>query len=137
MLVINNISQHLQDNGIKPSVQRLKIFHFLMNSHIHPTVEIIYSALVDEIPTLSKTTVYNTLKLFQEKGIVNIVNIEDNQVRYDWDTTFHGHFKCSVCNSVSDFKVDISKVNFDELKGYQINETHYYIKGVCKDCLSN
>jgi len=137
MVVIENISQHLQKNGIKPSVQRIKIFEFLKNSREHPTVEVIYSALSPEIPTLSKTTVYNTLRLFQEKGIVHIVNIEDNQTRYDWDTSFHGHFKCVVCGSVSDFRVDISMINFTELDGYQINETHYYIKGVCKECIND
>ena len=132
----NNVSQYLQENQIKPSVQRLKIFEFLMNTKEHPTVETIYSSLSDKIPTLSKTTVYNTLKLFVGRGIVNIVNIEDNETRYDWDTSFHGHFKCNICGKVSDFNIDSSKVNYSELEGYQINESHYYLKGICKTCLS-
>lgn len=134
-MVINNVSEYLQENQIKPSVQRLKIFEFLMNTKEHPTVETIYSALNDEIPTLSKTTVYNTLKLFVSNGIVNIVNIEDNETRYDWDTSFHGHFKCNICGRVSDFDVDSSKITYPELSGYQINESHYYLKGICKECL--
>ncbi len=136
MTTINNVSQYLLENNIKPSVQRLKIFSFLMNTKEHPTVETIFSSLSEEIPTLSKTTVYNTLKLFISKKIVNIVNIEDNETRYDWDTSFHGHFKCNMCGSVSDFHINSSTLAFTELNGYQINESHYYLKGICRNCLA-
>ena len=137
MIVIENISKYLLENGIKPSVQRLKIFEYLSNTIEHPTVETIFNALSEEIPTLSKTTVYNTLRLFQSKGIVNVINIEDNETRYDADTSFHGHFKCTECGKVYDFKVDISKINFKELENFKIKESHYYLKGICKYCLNN
>jgi Fe2+ or Zn2+ uptake regulation protein len=137
MIVIENISKYLLENGIKPSVQRLKIFEYLSNTYEHPTVETIFNALSEEIPTLSKTTVYNTLRLFQSKGIVNVINIEDNETRYDADTSFHGHFKCTECGKVYDFKVDISKINFKELENFKIMESHFYLKGICKHCLNN
>jgi len=137
MIVIENISKYLLENGIKPSVQRLKIFEYLSNTIEHPTVETIFNALSEEIPTLSKTTVYNTLRLFQSKGIVNVINIEDNETRYDADTSFHGHFKCTECGKVYDFKVDISKIKFMELENFKIMESHYYLKGICKYCLNN
>ncbi len=136
MIVIDDIGKYLTENDIKPSVQRLKIFDFLLHTNEHPTVDLIYNALSSEIPTLSKTTVYNTLRLFQSKGIVNVVNIEDNQTRYDADTSFHGHFKCNSCGRVYDFAVDISQIKFSELDGFQIKESHYYLKGICKDCLT-
>ena len=49
---------------IKPSVQRLAVMKFLIKRRNYPTAEDIYTALYPQIPTLSKTTVYNTLKLF-------------------------------------------------------------------------
>ena len=52
--------------GIHPSVQRIAIMDYLIKHRTHPTVDEVYTALSDEIPTLSKTTVYNTLKLFAE-----------------------------------------------------------------------
>ena len=88
---IDNIQEHLREHGIKPSLQRIRIFSYLIHTEEHPTADTIYSALVNEIPTLSKTTVYNTLKLFQEKGVAVVVNIENNEVRFDADTSFHGH----------------------------------------------
>ncbi len=131
---IDNIQQHLKDHGIKPSLQRIRIFSYLMNSEKHPTVETIYKALVEEIPTLSKTTVYNTLKLFQEKGVAIVVNIENNEVRFDADTSFHGHFKCSVCGTVYDFLSSEKDTQNADLAGFEVHESHYYLKGICKNC---
>ena len=131
---IDNIQDHLKEHGIKPSLQRIRIFSFLINTDSHPTVDTIYNGLVDDIPTLSKTTVYNTLKLFQEKGVAVVVNIENNEVRFDADTSFHGHFKCSNCGIVYDFISSEKGKSNSSLNGFKIEESHYYLKGVCKNC---
>ena len=59
-------SEILENKGIRPSVQRVRIFKFLMQSKQHPTVEMIFNALLPEMPSLSRTTVYNTVELFKE-----------------------------------------------------------------------
>lgn len=56
------VVERLQGHNIKPSVQRIAIMKYLMEHRTHPTVDEIYTALSPTIPTLSKTTVYNTLK---------------------------------------------------------------------------
>ena len=61
------IIQKLSAHNIKPSLQRLAIYSYLLEKKNHPTVDMIYSDLHPSMPTLSKTTVYNTLKLFIEK----------------------------------------------------------------------
>ncbi|WP_066498758.1 Fur family transcriptional regulator [Abyssisolibacter fermentans] len=129
---INNIEDYLKSNDIKPSYQRIKIFEYLIKYKNHPTVDMIYKELVGEIPTLSKTTVYNTLKLFVEKNIVIVINIEDNETRYDADTSFHGHFKCRKCKRVYDFRLEMPHIK--DLEGFDIDEYHFYLKGVCKSC---
>ena len=134
LLQIPNQETYLRTHEIKPSLTRMKIFGFLANSLEHPTVDVIYKNLSPEIPTLSKTTVYNTLKLFQEKGIVRIVNIEDNETRYDADTSFHGHFKCNSCGKVYDFPISLENTKFDEIKNFKVEESHYYLKGKCEKC---
>jgi len=130
---IDNLEKYLRDAGIKPSIQRLKIFEYLVGSNSHPTVESIYSALSSQIPTLSKTTVYNTLKLFQQQGIVIIINIEDNETRFDADISYHGHFKCTVCKEVKDFPIPKHE-QIEALDGHDISESHFYIKGICAKC---
>ncbi len=74
---------YLREHDIKPSTIRIKVLEFLLNNKIHPTVDDIYKSLLEDIPTLSKTSVYNTLDLFSEKGIVNIVALYEKELRYD------------------------------------------------------
>lgn len=131
---VDNIGEYLRGNGIKPSYQRIKIFEFLMNTKEHPTVDTIYKSLVTDIPTLSKTTVYNTLNLFVESNITHLITIEENETRYDADISIHGHFKCEKCGRVADFSVDLGMISCDELAGFQINQKHVYFKGVCDHC---
>ncbi|MEG6614920.1 Fur family transcriptional regulator [Peptococcaceae bacterium 1198_IL3148] len=131
------IEEYLKDHGIKPSFQRIRIFDYLVKHKNHPTVDGIFKALINEIPTLSKTTVYNTLKLFLEQGIVQLLVIEENETRYDADTSTHGHFKCEQCGKVYDISVDLSDVDLTELEKHQVNEQHIYFKGICHGCLNN
>lgn len=134
-LKIENIGEYLKSNGIKPSYQRIKIFEYLMNTKAHPTVDTIYKSLVSEIPTLSKTTVYNTLNLFVDSNIALLITIEENEARYDADISVHGHFKCEGCGRVADFSLEMGDVTIDGLSDFQINQKHVYFKGICDQCL--
>lgn len=127
--------EHLNEHSIKPSTIRIKILQYLMDNRIHPTVEEIYKKLIDKIPTLSKTSVYNTLELFLENGIVQLVNIDEKESRYDIDTSFHGHFKCEKCGKVYDFNITAKELGEDNLKDFCIKDRKIYYEGICKDCL--
>jgi len=130
---INNISEYLAQHGVRPSYQRTEIYKYIINNKSHPTAEMIFKKLAPAIPTLSKTTVYNTLKLFTDKNLVRILTIEENEKRYDAVSVVHGHFKCEVCGGIYDFDIDLS--NIDEkipdhfsIKNYQIN-----LSGICNN----
>lgn len=127
----------LKSKGIRLSHHRLKVLEYLANNFSHPTVEQIYIALHEESPTLSKTTVYNTLNLLVEVGLVRVINIEDNETRYDITTKNHGHFKCESCGKIYDFGIDLDSSPIEELKSFKINYKDVYFKGICPSCLSN
>lgn len=131
---IDEIKQLLTDHGIKASLPRVKIYDFMLKNRVHPTADEIYHSLVGELLTLSKTTVYNTLNIFVENGIIKPILVEDNEVRYDADTRNHGHFKCNACGKVFDFEYDLDVVNIKELKGFHPEEFHTYIRGLCSMC---
>ena len=126
---------HLSNNNIKPSLQRIKIFEYLYENKDHPTVDTIYSGLVGTIPTLSKTTVYNTLKLFVDNGITATLTIEGNEVRYDAIMEDHAHFKCVICSNVYDVEIDALALKFKKMKSFQIEKTNIYLKGKCNKCI--
>ncbi|MEN8906389.1 MAG: Fur family transcriptional regulator [Clostridiales bacterium] len=134
---IDNISKYLLENNIKPSFQRIKILEYILVNKNHPTVDDIYSKLIKEIPTLSKTTVYNTLNIFLNSNIVRYIYTEDNELRYDYMEENHGHFKCNSCGEIYDFKIDIDYFKIPELKKFKTIEKNVYYKGVCPKCLGN
>lgn len=122
--------------NIKPSYARIRIMEYLLTKKSHPTVDEIYTALVKEIPTLSKTTVYNTLNLFVKSKIARVITIEENETRYDADMSYHGHFKCDSCGMIRDFLLDGSNMDTSDLNGYLIHDKNVYYNGICPECLA-
>lgn len=88
----------------------------------HPTAEEVYLNLSKEIPTLSKTSVYNTLSLFVEKGLVQMLTIEENIARFDADTSVHGHFQCKVCGKIYDFLVEKEPIQSYLDKNFEVEK---------------
>ncbi len=131
----NEIVNYLKKNNIKASVTRLKIYEYLVGNNNHPTAEMIYDHLIKEIPTLSKTTIYNVLDLFIEKGIASSVLIEDNKVRFDAKLGTHAHFKCELCHEIYDIPTSNDMREMALPKGFKVNEEHIYFKGICPRCI--
>ncbi len=131
---IKEISQQLQKCGIRASHQRILIYGYLLNHRIHPTVDTIYSEMSKTLPSLSRTTVYNTLKAFAGHGLVSTITIEENENRYDIDTSDHGHFKCSKCGRLYDFDVSDRDLHIPGLDGFTAEQRHIYFRGICDKC---
>lgn len=132
-----DITAELVSKNLRPSIQRIKVLEYLIKNQCHPTVEQIFKDLQREIPTLSKTTIYNTLNLFLETGLVKVLTIEDNETRYDIITETHGHFKCGECGAISNFDIDIDSIETEELIGFKVVDKNVYFKGICPKCLLN
>ena len=123
----------LLNYNIKPSIIRVMIYEFLRGTTSHPTVDDIYKALQPGAPTLSKTTVYNTVKLFVAAGLIKALSIDGTQIRYDADIGHHGHFRCDVCEKVYDFKISAdAECGID---GFDVKKREIFYSGVCKECI--
>jgi Fur family transcriptional regulator, peroxide stress response regulator len=132
---MKQLQKQLEAKGVKASYHRLKILDYLDRHRTHPTVDIIYSALQKELPTISKTTIYNSLNLFLEKGLISNLTISGNDVRYDYKTKDHSHFQCKKCGQVIDIEeVRCPKVK-NKIEGNEVEEVHLYFKGICKKCV--
>lgn len=129
---------HLLKHNIKPSMQRIAIMEYLLQHRTHPSADEIYTALSPEMPTLSKTTVYNTLKLFAEQGASLMLTIDERNVNFDADTSTHPHFLCKNCGRIYDLPTStaMKHVEAQEMDGHQLTEVHYYYKGICRNCLN-
>ena len=134
-MTVTEITDFLNAHHIKPSYQRIKVYECLVNQGNHMTVESIYLELITTIPTLSKTTIYNTLKIFEEHHIINVINLSGTEMRYDLILKEHGHFQCSICEEIVDFEIQEPRAQIEEINGFKIEERHIFLKGICKDCL--
>lgn len=133
-ITFEDLLKELKNKNIRLSHQRLKVLEYVANHRCHPTVEQIYTDLHKEIPTLSKTTVYNTLSTLIKAGLVKLITIEDNETRYDIVTKNHGHFKCEYCGTIYDFEINIDSFDSKDLNGFKINDKNVYFKGICPKC---
>jgi Fe2+ or Zn2+ uptake regulation protein len=137
LATIEEAKTYLSNVGINPSYQRLRILDYLINNLCHPTVDMIYGDLVRDIPTLSKTTIYNTLNLFQKRGIILGLTIEEGEVRYESNVVPHAHFKCVRCGEIIDVRVCHPLLTGGFVENHKVLEGHLYLKGVCKNCMNH
>jgi Fur family peroxide stress response transcriptional regulator len=127
----------LKERGVLMTIQRSAVLEFLQDNTQHPTAEEIHKALSEIYPALSRATIYNTLDLFKQHGLVQEITIERNKAHYDYKTEPHHHFLCRHCGRIYD--VDIKKIPWEKkdwLNGHRIEEVWLYIIGTCAACLS-
>lgn len=137
-MIKSSAHKRLEDFGIHPSRQRVAIMDYLMEHRIHPTAEDVYQGLIDSIPTLSRTTVYNTLRMFSDAGAALMLTIDEKKFCFDGCTKPHAHLWCRKCGRV----VDLEWPRGLRLKPFKtqncsIEETHVYYRGLCDECLQN
>lgn len=127
--------KYLNQFSIKPSVQRTAIMEYLLSHRTHPTIEEIFLALSPSMPTLSKTTVYNTLNLFLENRVVQQLVIDEKNARFDVDTSSHAHFICKSCGKVYDiFNMPPALFELPKNTGFSIQSVEISYTGVCEHC---
>ncbi|NLC54094.1 MAG: transcriptional repressor [Firmicutes bacterium] len=131
---LKEICDTLNRVGIRPTHQRIEIMKYLVKHRVHPTAEMIYTELKTAIPTFSKTTVYNTLKLLEEKGVILALATDEDQVRYEADLSPHGHFKCVRCGELFDVGIPEMVSPALEIEGNLVLEYQVLVKGVCRQC---
>lgn len=131
-VALSHITEHLRAHNIKPSTQRIAIMKFLMENRVHPTVDMIYSVLKESMPTLSRTTVYNTVWLLAENNAIIALDIDSKNVHFDYIECNHAHFQCRKCGKI----VDVLLNNFNPIYNDEIHiETvNVYYKGLCEKC---
>jgi Fur family ferric uptake transcriptional regulator/Fur family peroxide stress response transcriptional regulator len=127
----------LVKHNIKPSLQRIAILDYLKEHRTHPSAEDVYAALSPGMPTLSKTTVYSTLRLFADSGAILMLTIDGRNANFDYDTSQHAHFLCRKCGRIFDYRSPFGQSGYQGISdsGFMIEEAHVYYHGVCRDCL--
>ena len=134
--------ENLKNNNLKVTPQRLTIYNYLYNNHIHPSAETIYNNIKEQNPTISLATVYKTLKSLKDSGLVQEINVGEDSFRYDVQITPHSHIICTKCNSIVDYFPEDNFIDSIQDKvaketNFQVTSHQMYFYGTCKHCLNS
>lgn len=125
------------ENGLKITPQRSLIFDELAKATDHPTANAIYQRVRKTLSNISFDTVYRTLLLFTETGIVHLVQGTGEQKRFDPNLHPHHHFTCIKCYTIYDFESDayndIAVPESVQRQGVIINK-RIVLEGICSAC---
>lgn len=127
------VLERFLDKKIRLTPQRISVYKYLLENRIHPTVDTVYTNLKIDNPSLSKTTIYNTVEALSEAGLVKTILSEDGEARLDAYTDLHGHFFCEKCGSVADISLDGCSFP-NSFKGLEIKKIDVRITGMCSEC---
>ena len=123
--------------GLTLTPQRLAIYQFLAANDSHPTAEEIYRQVKPDLPSLSLGTVYRTLELFEEHGLLSRVLTLSPQARYDANQDQHHHFICVRCHRVLDSqdpRLQEVPVRDTAPAGFRVLSHRVQVLGLCPVC---
>ena len=118
--------------------KRNAILSFLRQTKDHPSAEMVFNHLKQEIPDLSLGTVYRNLSMFKAQGEIISLGTVNGVERFDGNTEPHVHFICNGCDAVA----DLPQIQVPEELNRQVNEAtggstescHLTFTGLCKEC---
>lgn len=131
------IRQRFKDQGLKSTPQRTAIYKALVETTSHPTAEDLYQHVSQDYPMISQNTVYYTLGVLQQAGLIREVNVGHDRARYDGNLSPHHHLICMSCQSI----IDVTDKKLNEISipaglpaGFKITDYQVEFRGYCKTC---
>lgn len=137
MLGTEAVTNILREKGFKATPQRLAVYDALLSTKSHPNAEMLYNMLQPSYPTMSLATVYKTMDIFAELGLIQVLNVGEDSYRYDAETASHPHIRCIECNRVDDifdFQAEGLMSEVGAQTGYQLTGRQLYFFGRCPEC---
>lgn len=126
-----------REAGVKLTHQRLEIFREIAGSLEHPDAETIFRAVQPRMPTVSLDTVYRTLWMLNELGLVLTLGPRRENMRFDANLRPHHHYVCVRCGLTRDFETPV----FDQqaitgaVKGFgSVVASQVEVRGICENC---
>jgi Fe2+ or Zn2+ uptake regulation protein len=134
---MENLIQRLRDRRIAVTPQRLAVMEVLQSRRDHPTADHIYQEVRRGLPAISFNTVYKTLEILCQQGMVIKVNPLHAVARYDGETAQHAHLICRQCHRIIDLDWEgagVPTLPAAALQGFQIEHSSLTFWGLCPGC---
>ena len=127
-----------REAGVKLTHQRLVIFRAVAGSVEHPTAETVYNAVRPEMPTVSLDTVYRTLWLLTDLGLLTALAPRQGSVRFEANLEKHHHYLCVRCGALRDFdsaELDALPIPSAASRFGRVVSSHVEVRGICAACM--
>ncbi|MBZ0292912.1 MAG: transcriptional repressor [Anaerolineae bacterium] len=125
-------------HGLRVTPQRLTILDAVCDVGGHATLGAIYRTAKLADPAISRSTIYRTLEVFCEIGLVTSAEIgEDGKVYEIVEAHPHHHLVCQVCGEIQQIPDEIMQPTFDRIKqafGFDVETSHLVLSGTCRNC---
>lgn len=124
------VVQKLENHGIRPSAQRVAIAGYVLATEEHPSADQVWRRVQQQFPMVSRATVYNTLKLFVEKGLLQELVLAPGYAVYDPKTEAHHHFLDEATGSIHDVPWEAITVDrATDLPGFEVRDYSVVLRG--------
>ena len=120
----------LETHGIQPSTQRVAVASWVLEARSHPSADQVFAAVKATLPVLSRATVYNTLHLLVERGLLRELHITEGRVVFDPVMAPHHHFVDDDSGDIVDVPfsaVDVAQR--ETLPGLAVREVQVVLRG--------
>jgi Fur family iron response transcriptional regulator len=125
-----DVVEFLRTHHVQPSAQRVAVGEYVLQTEEHPSADQVWARVKKSFPLLSRATVYNTLNLFVDKGLLRELVLAPGNVVFDPNVEEHHHFIDEVTGTIHDVPWDAVKVSrVDALKGFEVREYQVVMKG--------
>lgn len=122
--------QRLRRHGIQPSAQRLAVAEYVLDTEAHPSADQVWSAVKRKLPMLSRATVYNTLNLFVQKGLLRELVLSEGRIVFDPNLAPHHHFIDDDTGQILDVPWGAIEVgDVKHLDGLSVREYQVVLRG--------
>jgi Fur family ferric uptake transcriptional regulator/Fur family peroxide stress response transcriptional regulator len=131
------LSERLRARGQRVTSQRLVINRALRERDRHVTAEELLHAVTPTLPSTSLPTVYATLELFEQLGIVRRLNAGTGAVLFDSRSAEHQHVVCRRCGAVADLDVALdtaAALDAARTAGFAPARAALVVDALCEDC---
>jgi Fe2+ or Zn2+ uptake regulation protein len=120
----------LRTKGVQPTPQRLAVARFVLGTDSHPTADEVWAKARRECPTVSRATVYNTLNLLAEKGLLKVRVFTEGVVVFDPHVERHHHFVDEATGRIHDIPWEAVRVTGESgLRGFEVREYQVVMRG--------
>ena len=126
----HDIADLLRARGVPPTAQRLAVAEYVLTTEDHPSADEVLEHAKQRLPMLSRATVYNTLHLLVDKGLLTELTVPGGRIVYDCNITPHHHFIDEQTGLVHDIPFDAVKVSkLEQLAGFEVREYSVIMRG--------